>query len=192
MNSGGRSHGLDLPWQDLLGLHFLYPIGWAPTAPSRGFLISTHLKQPVVPSLSPWSVSRHSSPFPIPSHKGLSHWWLQVTRSSPHLSHGPSAQHTFPHSPNLVYTSAFGEFRSKPFHTLPLQWINVTKSKQSLLNSLPQQVYQSGQSNWRIIHLLSLLKVQQVSESFEKVRIKLCTWHLFRAYADCFPLDQMI
>lgn len=149
MNWGGWSHGLDLPWQDLLGLHLLCPSGWVPSAPSRGFLICAPLEDAAVPSLS-ISVSltnlQAQLPLPIPAHKGLT-LVAAGTRSNPHLSHGPSAKHTFPHNPDLVYTSAFGEFQSKPFHTSPLQWISATKSKQSLLNSLPQQGYQSGQSN---------------------------------------------
>lgn len=86
-----------------------------------------------------------------------------VAAGNPHLPHGPSAKHTFPHSSDLVHTSAFEEFQSKPLHTLPLQWICVTNSKQSLLNSLPQQVHQSGQSSWRFIHLLALLEVHWAS-----------------------------
>lgn len=66
--------------------------------------------------------------------------------SFPYLSHAPSAKHTFSHSPNLVYISGLGEFQGKPVHTLALQRIKITKPEQSLLNSLPQQVYQTGQN----------------------------------------------
>lgn len=133
------------------------PPGSALSVPIR--LLSPEINGGAI-SLPPLDTPRAQLAASYPFAEKRLHTWVaadnrEQCHSFPYLSHAPSAKHTFSHSPNLVYTPGFGAFQRKPVHRLALQRIKITKPEQSLLNSLPQQVYQSAQNKGLFIFLHS-------------------------------------